>query len=218
MPAPEPEAAGQLTVLDEVTAAEQIQRARHELALEGMTAAEAIDRERHEQHRLNWETWFRGVTLVLVVIALILYPMYALIFDISGADLAEKIAPITGIAGAIVGYWFGQASRRIPVNPSGDGGGGNGDGGGPRARPPLAGARARATKPPTPTGGGGQEPAAQQGPGSGPPGSHQEQPLVTPSDEDDFDLGEFDNAPQPGPPAPAPRPDHLRTRRLRGRP
>ena len=66
-----------------------------------------------EQQRLYLETWFRGVSLMLVVIALVLYPLYALIFKVSGSTLAEVVAPVTGIAGAIVGYWFGQASRRI---------------------------------------------------------------------------------------------------------
>jgi hypothetical protein len=66
-----------------------------------------------EQRRLAIETWFRGISLMLVVIALVLYPLYALIFNVAGSTLAEVVAPVTGIAGAIVGYWFGQASRRI---------------------------------------------------------------------------------------------------------
>jgi hypothetical protein len=66
-----------------------------------------------EQRRLNLETWFRGISLMLVVLALVLYPMYALIFNIHGSTLSEVVAPVTGIAGAVVGYWFGQASRRI---------------------------------------------------------------------------------------------------------
>src|SRR5215469_2150483 len=66
-----------------------------------------------EQRRLTIETWFRGLSLMLVVIALVLYPLYALIFKIGGSTLSEVVAPVTGIAGAIVGYWFGQASRRI---------------------------------------------------------------------------------------------------------
>ena len=66
-----------------------------------------------EQRRLTLETWFRGISLMLVVIALVLCPLYALIFKIGGSTLSEVVAPVTGIAGAIVGYWFGQASRRI---------------------------------------------------------------------------------------------------------
>ena len=66
-----------------------------------------------EQHRLTIETWIRGVALLLVVLAVVVYPLYAMVFGISGANLSEVIAPVTGIAGAIVGYWFGQASRRI---------------------------------------------------------------------------------------------------------
>jgi hypothetical protein len=53
---------------------------------------------------------------MLVVIAVVIYPLYALIAHIAPATLSQVIAPITGIAGAVVGYWFGQSSRR--VNPS----------------------------------------------------------------------------------------------------
>lgn len=66
-----------------------------------------------EQSRLGIETWIRGIALLLVVVAVVTYPMFALIVGVEGSRLAESIAPITGIAGAIVGYWFGQASRRI---------------------------------------------------------------------------------------------------------
>ena len=75
--------------------------------------AETIAAVEGEQRRLNLETWFRGISLMLVVLALVLYPMYALIFNILGSTLSEVVAPVTGIAGAVVGYWFGQASRRI---------------------------------------------------------------------------------------------------------
>jgi hypothetical protein len=67
-----------------------------------------------DQHRLLLETRFRGVVLLLVVGAVVLYPLYALIFNISGQNLSVVIAPVTGIAGAVVGYWFGQASRNLP--------------------------------------------------------------------------------------------------------
>jgi len=59
---------------------------------------------------------------VLVVSAIVTYPMLALATHTT-ANVAEILAPITGIAGAIVGYWFGQASRRIETGP------GNGDNG-----------------------------------------------------------------------------------------
>jgi hypothetical protein len=69
-------------------------------------------RMKDEQTRLWIETWFRGSALMLVVIAVVVYPMYALIVHIPSSTLAQVIAPITGIAGAVIGYWFGQASRR----------------------------------------------------------------------------------------------------------
>ena len=84
---------------------------------------------KQDQYRLNVETWFRGIALMLVVAAVVLYPLYALVFNVPGATLSEVIAPVTGIAGAVVGYWFGQASRRIPPTPPGGGGGGGSNGG-----------------------------------------------------------------------------------------
>ena len=66
-----------------------------------------------EQHRLLLETWIRGITLLMVVFAIVAYPFYALFAGTTPADLAQYIAPITGIAGAVVGYWFGQASRKL---------------------------------------------------------------------------------------------------------
>jgi hypothetical protein len=83
-----------------------------------------------EEYRLNVETWFRGIALMLVVAALILYPLYALIFKMPGSTLSEVVAPVTGIAGAVVGYWFGQASRRIRNQPP-DGNNSDGSNGGP---------------------------------------------------------------------------------------
>jgi len=64
-----------------------------------------------EQQRLMFETKVRGVALLTVVFAIVIYPMYALVFEKDAGNMTELIAPITGIAGAIVGYWFGQASR-----------------------------------------------------------------------------------------------------------
>jgi hypothetical protein len=78
-----------------------------------------------EQNRLWAETWFRGIALMLVVIAVVFYPLYALVFEISPATLNQVIAPVTGIAGAVIGYWFGQASRRIQDSPNSSEGGGH---------------------------------------------------------------------------------------------
>lgn len=76
-----------------------------------VTVGAPVVRHRDE-YRLNIETWFRGIALMLVVIAVVLYPFYALVAHIAPATLSQVIAPITGIAGAVVGYWFGQSSRR----------------------------------------------------------------------------------------------------------
>jgi hypothetical protein len=83
----------------------------------GIMATERDPSPHRDDYRLNLETWFRGSTLLLVVVAVVVYPMYALIVHIPAATLAQVIAPVTGIAGAIVGYWFGQAQRRAQPQP-----------------------------------------------------------------------------------------------------
>jgi hypothetical protein len=93
-------------------------------------------RKREEQYRLTLETWFRGIALLLVVIAVVVYPLYALIFAISGSTLSQLIAPVTGIAGAVVGYWFGQARRAPePAQSLSSEGGTSGGSSGPQGAP-----------------------------------------------------------------------------------
>lgn len=51
----------------------------------------------------------RGIVLYLVVAALVLMPVYAMsTAGVSPQEFAQYIAPITGIAGTVLGYWFGR--------------------------------------------------------------------------------------------------------------
>src|SRR6516162_3785399 len=79
---------------------------------------EDYDIQEHQQHRLTLETWIRGITLVIVIVAIVGYPAWTLVFNMDTQKMLDAIAPVTGIAGAVIGYWFGQASRRIPANPT----------------------------------------------------------------------------------------------------
>lgn len=85
-------------------------------ALEGAREAkeaadEAAERaQKSAEQASQLQTFFRGVPLILIVVAVIGYPLYAMIYQIPPQDLAQYVAPITGLAGAMVGYWFGSGS------------------------------------------------------------------------------------------------------------
>lgn len=50
----------------------------------------------------------RGWALVAVVFAIIASPWVAMIAGVAAKDFSLYVTPVTGIAGAIIGYWFGQ--------------------------------------------------------------------------------------------------------------
>jgi hypothetical protein len=54
---------------------------------------------------------WRGFVLLLVVLAVVSMPILAILIDLEPTDFGNYIAPVTGIAGTVVGYWFGQAGR-----------------------------------------------------------------------------------------------------------
>ncbi|WP_406347929.1 hypothetical protein OHA44_09655 [Streptomyces sp. NBC_00144] len=53
----------------------------------------------------------RGWALVAVVFAIIASPWVAMIAGVAAKDFALYVTPVTGIAGAIIGYWFGQGQQ-----------------------------------------------------------------------------------------------------------
>jgi hypothetical protein len=58
----------------------------------------------------------RGWALVAVVFAIIASPWVAMIADVAAKDFSLYVTPVTGIAGAIIGYWFGQGQQN-PLQP-----------------------------------------------------------------------------------------------------
>jgi hypothetical protein len=75
---------------------------------------------RYELERVNLEARLqysndrtRGIVLYLVVAALVLMPIFAMSnWGVSAEQFAQYIAPVTGIAGTILGYWFGQGGKK----------------------------------------------------------------------------------------------------------
>ena len=90
----------------------------------GLTREEdALARERQERERIQAENdalqqrvsqaeMFRGIALLVLLVFLVLAPLFAFVKGIRPPDYAQYLAPITGIAGTVFGYWFGQQSRR----------------------------------------------------------------------------------------------------------
>jgi hypothetical protein len=69
-------------------------------------ANEAVDRA----DRNNFNA--RSITLYLVVLAVVAMPAIAMIINLSPQAFGSYIAPVTGIAGTVVGYWFGTLNRQ----------------------------------------------------------------------------------------------------------
>jgi hypothetical protein len=53
----------------------------------------------------------RGWALVAVVFSIIASPWVAMITGVAAKDFSLYVTPVTGIAGAIIGYWFGQGQQ-----------------------------------------------------------------------------------------------------------
>lgn len=99
----------------------QAQQAEQIAAVEAQRAQQiaAVENERtrviHEHLRqLRRGDWVRSLALFIVVAAIVAMPFWAIIRSFSPkstpAEFAQYIAPITGIAGAVIGYWFGNRS------------------------------------------------------------------------------------------------------------
>jgi hypothetical protein len=54
----------------------------------------------------------RGIILFLVVLTTVVAAFWAMINETDTKDFAAYMAPVTGLAGTIVGYWFGQRTDR----------------------------------------------------------------------------------------------------------
>ncbi|MFE9440668.1 hypothetical protein ACFYO2_16965 [Streptomyces sp. NPDC006602] len=53
----------------------------------------------------------RGWALVAVVFSIIASPWVAMLAGVAAKDFSLYVTPVTGIAGAIIGYWFGQGQQ-----------------------------------------------------------------------------------------------------------
>jgi hypothetical protein len=68
-----------------------------------------MDDMQKEINRIKkWQLWARMIPLFLVALAIVAYPFYGMVTHMPPQSLVEYMAPISGLAGAIIGYWFGQ--------------------------------------------------------------------------------------------------------------
>ncbi|MEV6151888.1 hypothetical protein AB0L53_16235 [Nonomuraea sp. NPDC052129] len=57
----------------------------------------------------------RTLALFIVLIAVASITVVAMVKEVDVQDVSIYIAPLTGIAGTVVGYWFGSQSDRRPT-------------------------------------------------------------------------------------------------------
>jgi hypothetical protein len=67
-----------------------------------------MDGMQKEIDKIKWQLWARMIPLFLVAAAIVAYPLYGMVTHMPPESLVQYMAPITGLAGAIIGYWFGQ--------------------------------------------------------------------------------------------------------------
>lgn len=57
----------------------------------------------------------RGYVVMGVVAALIVSPIAAMALNVAAADFGQFVAPVTGVAGTVIGYWFGNRTQQPPT-------------------------------------------------------------------------------------------------------
>jgi hypothetical protein len=62
----------------------------------------------YELRRKVQESRGRGFVILVVVAAVVIAPLVGLVVQVPASDFSAFMAPITGIAGTIIGYWFGS--------------------------------------------------------------------------------------------------------------
>jgi hypothetical protein len=65
-----------------------------------------------------FNTKVRALVLILVVLAIITMPMIALVEGTFLNTFNQLIAPVTGVGGVIIGYWFGQSKDDPSATPA----------------------------------------------------------------------------------------------------
>jgi hypothetical protein len=76
--------------------------------------ADAQSRRTTDAKRMNMlarADFVRAIALIAVVAAIVATPIFAMVIGVIPEDYASYIAPVSGIAGAVIGYWFGASGK-----------------------------------------------------------------------------------------------------------
>jgi dihydroxyacetone kinase-like predicted kinase len=97
-----------LATLQCVEEAKTLARQKIEVQLDrvyrkGVTEATAQER--------TSEQWVRSVVLLVVVLAVSVMSTVALALQVEPQRFTAYLAPVIGMAGTVIGYWFGSAGR-----------------------------------------------------------------------------------------------------------
>jgi hypothetical protein len=57
--------------------------------------------------------WARMIPLFLVIAAIVAYPFYGMVTHMAPQSLVQYLSPVSGLAGAIIGYWFGRQGEGL---------------------------------------------------------------------------------------------------------
>ena len=60
----------------------------------------------------------RGYVVMGIVAALTVSPVVAMALDVAADEFGQLIAPVTGVAGTVIGYWFGNRQQSAPAQPT----------------------------------------------------------------------------------------------------
>lgn len=105
---------------EEIRQAEREEQERKRAAMEDFRA---IIKQRDDKIYWDWndrtgnaetarQTFIRSIVLLLVVLAVVMMPIIAILTELDPDSFGTYIAPITGIAGTVVGFWFGTIERK----------------------------------------------------------------------------------------------------------
>ncbi len=93
-----------------------LQQERTQAELEKVKADLAHQQELHRMaaQRRNWGDRMRSAVLLLVVLAVVATPIFAMgvggMPAVPPEQFSQYVAPVTAITGTILGYWFGRSS------------------------------------------------------------------------------------------------------------
>ena len=103
-----------------------LQRARHESEEANSRAQHELEKAiselklKAETRRTSIADAARTVTLLLVIVVLVMTPLVLMLrpVPLDPSIYAQYMAPVTGIAGTVIGYWFGNRSSRDDGKPT----------------------------------------------------------------------------------------------------